>query len=436
MPDTDDGQQPSDTNPSTSDVFALVGHEIRAEIIQILGSPDSDEFIIPFGELRSRMDVDVDPSQLHYHLDQLVGHYIERTEDGYHIRPEGVRLYLTVRAGALDQDRESLALDPSFDCHTCQGPVEASFTNGVVKVWCPECGHKYGHDFLDIALAAFEDSESSFSFSHFCKFAFRKTFSLGQGVCPSCAHPLDPQFEAAETPSSHPEVQIYQSCALCGADWRSPVGRVLLTGPGLRSFCHDHGVDVLTIPYWELEFAATDEYVTVRSTDPWEVALALTFDGETLELVVDGDLNVSERNRSSSGDNEATGDDLILPDSSACLDTLRRHRWPDGVTCPHCDSTETTKEGTTAKGAQRYRCHACNTIFNDLTGTVFAGRLFTLPEMFHIVGEIEETKPAQIARDLDRSYESVLDFVHVVRDNRDDDPGFDLSDVCESTISP
>jgi hypothetical protein len=37
------------------------------------------------------------------------------------------------------------------------------------------------------------------------------------------------------------------------------------------------------------------ERVEVRSTDPWTVALDLELDGDSLELVVDDELNVVER---------------------------------------------------------------------------------------------------------------------------------------------
>lgn len=447
MPDTNNESPSSDTDSTTADVFALVGHEIRTEIIRVFGTLDRDEFIVPFGELRSRMDMDIDPSQLHYHLEQLVGHYIERTEDGYHMRPEGIRLYLTVLAGALDREQEELSLDPGFDCHTCQAPVKSSFNNGVVRVWCPECENKYGHDFLDIPLATFANDDTSFSFAHFCKYVVLKTFSLAQGVCPSCGNTLDPEIRSNEKLSPHFEVQISQPCDLCGARWLDPIGRVLLADSELVVFCSNHGVDVLSTPYWELEFASTDEHVTVRSTDPWEVALEVTLDGDTLELVVDGDVNVIERNRLGSSTDVSTdflgdersnaastepGEEIALPDEEDCAEDLPRYRWPDGVACPRCDSTDTIKQGTTRKGAQRYMCHDCDRSFNDLTGTIFAGRGLSLPEMFYIIRAMDETETAQIARQLDRSYKSVLAFVHEVQDASGGDSEVDLSAIREA----
>ena len=58
-----------------------------------------------------------------------------------------------------------------------------------------------------------------------------------------------------------------------------------------------------------------------------------------------------------------------------CFETVRELRWPQGVTCPHCDSTRVTKQGhdTTQPERQRYQCQACQKLFDDLTGTIFAG---------------------------------------------------------------
>ena len=50
-------------------------------------------------------------------------------------------------------------------------------------------------------------------------------------------------------------------------------------------------------------------------------------------------------------------------------------RWPDGVQCPGCGSTEVAKDGhdETRPQRQRYLCHGCRKRFDDLTGTIFAG---------------------------------------------------------------
>jgi transposase-like protein len=64
-----------------------------------------------------------------------------------------------------------------------------------------------------------------------------------------------------------------------------------------------------------------------------------------------------------------------LIDDLKCYETVRAMRWPQGVTCPHCDAARITKQGhdSTQPQRQRYRCLACQKHFDDLTGTIFAG---------------------------------------------------------------
>jgi transposase-like protein len=65
-----------------------------------------------------------------------------------------------------------------------------------------------------------------------------------------------------------------------------------------------------------------------------------------------------------------------LIDDVQCYQTVRELRWPDGITCPSCQSTQVIKRGfdDTEPARQRYACHDCDTRFDDLTDTIFAGR--------------------------------------------------------------
>ena len=64
-----------------------------------------------------------------------------------------------------------------------------------------------------------------------------------------------------------------------------------------------------------------------------------------------------------------------LIDDAKCFETVRALRWPDGVRCASCDSSEVTKQGRddTQPERQRYLCKSCRRHFDDLTDTVFAG---------------------------------------------------------------
>ncbi len=64
-----------------------------------------------------------------------------------------------------------------------------------------------------------------------------------------------------------------------------------------------------------------------------------------------------------------------LIDEVPCSQTVRELRWPDGVVCPSCASPEVMKRGfaDTEPPRQRYACPNCDTRFDDLTDTIFAG---------------------------------------------------------------
>jgi transposase-like protein len=84
-----------------------------------------------------------------------------------------------------------------------------------------------------------------------------------------------------------------------------------------------------------------------------------------------------------------------LIDDAKCFALVRQHRWPDGVRCPGCGSAAVARHGrdethrcrrhrsgpagiagaSAGEGPhrQRYRCTACGSRFDDLTGTALAG---------------------------------------------------------------
>ena len=64
-----------------------------------------------------------------------------------------------------------------------------------------------------------------------------------------------------------------------------------------------------------------------------------------------------------------------LIDDTQCFATVRTLRWPDGVSCPHCDSFDITNQGRddTQPERQRYLCQSCERRCDAVTETIFAG---------------------------------------------------------------
>jgi transposase-like protein len=64
-----------------------------------------------------------------------------------------------------------------------------------------------------------------------------------------------------------------------------------------------------------------------------------------------------------------------LIDDKKCYETVRQMRWPERVSCPHCESKVINKRGfhNKEKERQRYACQSCGQQFDDLTKTIFEG---------------------------------------------------------------
>mgnify|MGYP006300368229 CR=1 FL=1 len=124
--------------------------------------------------------------------------------------------------------------------------------------------------------------------------------------------------------------------------------------------------------------------------------------------------------------------EVFIPDREECYERLRRARFGATVACLYCGSEDVIKKGTTGKDAQKYRCKECDSWFNDLTGTLFEHHKFPVEEMFYMLKEMRSVPSAQIASDLERDEEAVLNFVHEVQDLCGEIDEFTLSDVCEA----
>jgi len=108
--------------------------------------------------------------------------------------------------------------------------------------------------------------------------------------------------------------------------------------------------------------------------------------------------------------------DLI--DDAKCFQIVRDMRWPDLVTCPHCSSESVVRDGRddTQAHRQRYACHGCRKRFDDLTGTIFAGRhepLRTWIICLYFMGLNLST--LQIAKELDLDRNDVQAMVQLLR---------------------
>jgi hypothetical protein len=289
----DDGEG---ADPGPEDTFALVGNEIRTAVLRTLGDardPAAAPAVLPFADLRERIDEDLDSGQFNYHLQRLVGEFVERTDEGYRLRPAGTALYRAIRAETFSRNVRLAPFEVGLECYFCGTAVTARYETGTFRIECPGCEYRYLAS-TRVPPSGVEDTDALLS--RIDRYDRHQLLAFGNGVCPTCANDLTRRLlEATAVPvadADRDEVVVYHTCDRCGNQDYRTVGEALLYRPEVICFFADRGVDVTTVPVWELEFAATDRRLAVRATDPWDLRLRLECGDESRELAVDGDLAV------------------------------------------------------------------------------------------------------------------------------------------------
>jgi len=103
-----------------------------------------------------------------------------------------------------------------------------------------------------------------------------------------------------------------------------------------------------------------------------------------------------------------------LLDDAKCYEVLRGLRWPTGVQCPHCESSQISKQerDTTQAARQTYRCGGCGHHFDALAGTIFAAlhqSLVAWIGWLYLMGVSLSNR--QIAQELEKERPPIFDMI-------------------------
>ncbi|MFC2032724.1 IS1595 family transposase [Chloroflexota bacterium] len=99
----------------------------------------------------------------------------------------------------------------------------------------------------------------------------------------------------------------------------------------------------------------------------------------------------------------------------ACHHILEKLRWPDGVTCPRCESKSIRNSYT----RNQFDCGSCGYQFSVLTGTMFHDTHLPLQKWFVVICLMVEAKKGvsanQIKRTIGVSYKTAWYLCHRIR---------------------
>ncbi|WP_158056607.1 winged helix-turn-helix domain-containing protein [Halorussus halophilus] len=303
-----------DDGSRAAEAFAILGNETRLAILLALWDaydPFAIENAVSFTELRDQVNIP-QGGQFSYHLNQLVGHFIRKTDAGYELRRAGLHLVQTVIAGTGIQDP---VLDPTEidqDCYLCGAPTIVTYRDEMLFWACTECDGKKGlADGPKGLLAAGEFDPAGFagrSPKEMLNAAWTGgllNFGLG-GVCDACWGPMDGWLHLCDDHASEglcPSCGFQESvvarfrCSVCKRHHQMVPWWLVIDHPAVVAFYYDHGVPlqyedgIHFQPRIELHLQAHHSQELI-STDPPLVRVRIQYEGDELRLTLDEELNV------------------------------------------------------------------------------------------------------------------------------------------------
>ncbi|MFC6963670.1 winged helix-turn-helix domain-containing protein [Halocatena marina] len=276
----------ADVSPEAA--FALLGNKTRIDIIRELGEI-SDESL-SFSALRSRVNI-ADSGQFNYHLKELLGSFVRRTDDGsYELTYAGSQVVGAIYSGTFNQRGASRAFKLISSCTKCGSSLEADYEQERVTIRCPACDdQKSSFGFPPGAFENRTHEELARAFDTWLQLLLLASFG---GFCLNCAGRMHGSITDVSEYLDDKEIGTKHVCERCTNRTVNSVGAYLLYQPIVVAFHHDHGIDVTETPIWEIPWLR-DEETTVLSREPWCVQSVVELDGDRLELVVEDDLSVT-----------------------------------------------------------------------------------------------------------------------------------------------
>jgi DNA-binding transcriptional ArsR family regulator len=306
-----------------STAFSILGNETRLAILYELwesqGRYDSGSYAssrVTFSELRERVGMR-DSGQFSYHLEQLVGEFVQKGDAGYTITGAGSEIIRAVvgTVGVENPAPNPVAVPNS--CWICNGTTELRYDDGKVFHCCTECsGFWYQHESQPPGLLSYADTtRSAFAGRDLVEVADAvrtrqktKQECFIQGVCSTClgvvARSLvicddhDPEGVCDDCGTRF-EAYLHLECVVCKHWISGPVNYLMRLHPAVSSMYIERGVPFTYEPETMMMRPAGlwpvgELTQSVVSVDPPAVRVTLTYEGGELSYVIDENLELTE----------------------------------------------------------------------------------------------------------------------------------------------
>lgn len=278
-----------DIDAEVWDAFQLLANETRLKILYALWN--APEWTATFTELKEAVGMR-DSGQFQYHLNELGGTFVRRTDDGYTHLAGGIALYRAMLGSVTGPESVApISLDTA--CPTCGAPLTLQYDHQVFDARCPDCDETVSNaPFLRAGLENRTDGDRAKAFDAWTR---RLVALLRDGVCPWCASTVTHEFPGMVSDGTEEgaEIHVTHTCDRCGGFLRTTPAENVIDHPAVVAFCYDHGIDLTETPHWEMEKYVA-ESTRLGSDDPAEIRLTIRLADDELTLSLDEEMRVRD----------------------------------------------------------------------------------------------------------------------------------------------
>lgn len=293
-------------NRSATDVFRLLADEIRVDILRAvavsqyeLEQVGSGAAELSFSEIYDHVDVE-NTSKLSYHLGELTGVYLRKSDDGYSLSHAGERIVRFILSGNYEQPESFEAEPVDGVCIFCgEEALEASLSHQFFRIDCTACEQQVVGQPITAAQVKTWDGESLVQSAKVRSAADAK--QIRRGMCPECGAQLS--ANVVEVPDSPlPETDSFvvtSSCEECFREYNSPLTYSVVYHPASIAFHWEHGIDVTVYGIWEFhEFVYEGRWTSEQvGADPDVYEVVFRCGDDALRLALDSTATVVRTER-------------------------------------------------------------------------------------------------------------------------------------------
>lgn len=274
---------------NTADAFSLLGNPLRLDIIQALweagrGNP------LPFSELYERVNIS-DTGKFNYHRQQLVPHYVRKSEDGYRLTQAGERVARAINAGTYSEYTEMENFDVRGACYDCDATnLRGEYVGGRFRIDCRACDNRVLN--VGVPPSAARGRDPAEFVCAYEEWSRTRVDQAKNGLCPICSGPMEPGLSKPIRDTLDIDVQAVFDCSVCDRRAVTSFGALALWHEDVQSLLREHDGSLVEQPYWAVEQVMTDRHATLISEDPFRYEVTFDLGNDVCSVTFDEELSI------------------------------------------------------------------------------------------------------------------------------------------------